>query len=202
MKEIPKALRVLGKLNTPEKIQDFLNNLPFNHERRGETYHSVLKTLTSGRAHCFEGALVAAAALWLQGEKPLLMDLRTTNGDQDHVVTLYRRKGSPAGEWGAISKTNHPVLRFRDAVYKTQRELAMSYFHEYFLADGTKTLRKYSEPFDLSKTKFDWLLGEEDLSPLVNALDKSKHFDIVPKGLRPRKADKIEREASSRVEYK
>ncbi len=198
MRKTHPTLAVLSKLNTPEKIQDFLNELPFNHEKNGETYHSVLKTLESGRAHCFEGALVAAAALWLQGEKPLLMDLRTTDGDQDHVVALYKKNRL----WGAISKTNHPVLRFRDAVYKTPREIAMSYFHEYYLADGTKTLRKYSEPFDLSKIKFDWLLGEEELFLLVDELDKSKHFDIVPKGLSLRKADKIERTFTDHIEYK
>lgn len=198
MKDVPKALRVLGKLNTPDKIQNFLNNIPFNHERKGETYHSVLKTLESGKAHCFEGALVACAALWLQGDKPLLMDLRTAKGDQDHVVALYK----VGALWGAISKTNHPVLRFRDAVYKTPRELAMSYFHEYYLADGTKTLRKYSAPFDLSKTKFDWLLGDDDLSQLVNALDNSPHTDIVPKELKLRKADEIERTFTDHVEYK
>jgi hypothetical protein len=87
-------------------------------------------------------------------------------------------------------------------VYKTPRELAMSYFHEYYLADGTKTLRKYSEPFDLTQTKFDWLLGVEALTKLVAELDNSPHTDIVPRGLRLRKADSIEIEASSNVEYK
>ena len=188
----------LKGLNTPEKIQDFLNNLPFNFERRGETYRSVEGTLTAKKAHCFEGALLACGALWLMGERPLLMDLRTAKGDVDHVVALFKR-----GEyWGAISKTNHAVLRYREPVYRSPRELAMSYFHEYFLNDGRKTLREFSKPFDLSKTKFDWLFSKENLFELVNALDNSPHEELIPKGVKLRRADKIEIKAGKIVEYK
>src|SRR3989344_4797858 len=135
--------RTLKRLNTPEKIQDFINRLPFNFEKRGETYMSVARSLKTGRIHCFEGALIAAAALWIQGERPLLLDLKPDKSDIDHVVALFRRNGF----WGAISKTNHAVLRYREPVYKSIRELAMSYFHEYFLNNGKKTLRSYSRPF-------------------------------------------------------
>lgn len=191
-------LDILKKLNTPAGIQDFLNKIPFNHEKGGETYRSVYKTLRAGKAHCFEGALIAAYALSLHGHKPLLMDIRTTDKDIDHVVVLFKK----GRYWGAISKTNHAVLRYREPVYKSIRELAMSYFHEYFLPDGTKTMRKFSKPFDLSKRKEDWIFGNEELDSLVNALDDSHHQDVLPKGLGLRKADKIEIEAGKIVEWK
>ena len=104
---------------------------------------SPRRVLATRTAHCFEGALLAATVLWMQGEIPLLLDLATNAQDIDHVVALYKCNGY----WGAISKTNHAVLRFRDPVYKTIRELALSYFHEYYLeATGEKTLISYSLP--------------------------------------------------------
>ncbi len=114
--------RVLRELNTPSKIQDFLNGLAINHEKKGETYLSPRRVLVERKAHCLEGALLAATALWIAGQKPLLMDLRTLENDDDHVVALYRTNGY----WGAISKTNHSVLRFRDPIYRTLRELTLS----------------------------------------------------------------------------
>lgn len=187
----------LKGLNTPEKIQDFINSLPFNKEKKGETYRSASEALKAGEVHCFEGALIAALALWLNGERPLLLDLRTDKGDVDHVVALFKRNG----RWGAISKTNHSVLRYRDPVYKSVRELAMSYFHEYFLDDGRKTLRKFSKPFDLSLSKHDWILGRENLSLLVDELDASPHEEILPKDIHLRNADKIEIEVQSKREW-
>src|SRR3989338_6552129 len=121
-----KELAIFKKLNTPIKIQDFLDKIPMNWEKKGETYFSPRRALEARKMHCLEGAIFAATALWLQGEKPLLLDLKA-KGDDDHVVALYRRNGY----WGAISKTNHAALRFRDPVFKTLRELAVSYFHEY-----------------------------------------------------------------------
>jgi hypothetical protein len=190
----------LKRLSSPAKIQDFLNTLKFNFEKRGETNRSVRETLKRGEAHCFEGALVAAAALWIAGRRPLLLDLVSTRDDLDHVVTLYK-EGS---RWGAISKTNHAVLRYREPVYRSVRELAMSYFHEYFLYDGTKTLRKFSEPFDLSKLGTFWINTDEDLSSLAYALDRSPHTRILSsKQLRKlRKADKIEIQAGKITEFK
>src|SRR3989344_3210239 len=123
---------IFEKLTTPEKIQDFIDILPVNFEPNSDTSRSPLMTLREGRAHCMEGALIAASALWYHGEPPLLLDLKTTKGDDDHVVTLFKRHG----RWGAISKTKHAVLRYRDAIYRSVRELVMSYFHEYFLDSG------------------------------------------------------------------
>ncbi len=141
----------LRKLRTPAQIQDFLNRLPFNFEKHGQTHNSVAVALKKKKAHCFEGALIAATALQMQGWRPLLLDLKTVQPDFDHVVALFKE----GKYWGAISKTNHNVLRYRDPIYLSVRELAMSYFNEYFLANGKKTLRKYSKPFDLSRVTLD-----------------------------------------------
>ncbi|MFA6463510.1 MAG: hypothetical protein WCV55_00715 [Candidatus Paceibacterota bacterium] len=191
----------LKKLSSPSKIQDYLNTLPFNFEKKGETYMSPRRVLMQKKAHCFEGALLASLALWLQGSEPLILDLKTTPDDQDHVVALYKKNGY----WGAVSKTNHAVLRFRDPIYKNIRELALSYFHEYFLnKNGKKTLISYSKPFNLKKFGTSWLTDEKELWHLVEALDNSPHFPIVPKINKKfiRKADKIERKAGSVTEWK
>ncbi|MFA5022925.1 MAG: hypothetical protein WC537_01505 [Candidatus Paceibacterota bacterium] len=186
-----KELAILKKLTTPIKIQDFLDKLPRNGEKQGETYMSPRQVLKNQKAHCFEGALLAALALWVQGEKPLLFDLKAVH-DEDHVLALYKKNGY----WGAISKTNHATLRFRDPVYKTLRELALSYFHEYFADDtGKKSLRSFSaKPFDLSKWDPKWITTEEDLGELVNALDDVPHQNLLPpKNARHlRQADKME----------
>ena len=121
-----------------------MNAIPANFEPDGDTVLSVREVLRQRRAHCIEGAMVAAAALWVHGEPPLLLDLEAVR-DYDHVVTVFRRHG----RWGAISKTNHVPLRYRDPVYRSLRELAMSYFHEYANRRGQKTLRTYSRVLDL-----------------------------------------------------
>lgn len=162
---------------------------------------SPARALEAGKAHCFEGALIAALALEMHGHKPLLLDLKTTEDrDVDHVVALFKQDGY----WGAISKTNHAVLRYREPIYKTIRELALSYFHEYFLNNGEKTLRSYSKPFDLSKVKIDWRESKENLFKLVEILDKSPHTQILNKKQikNLRKADKIEIQAGKIVDYR
>ena len=141
-----RELSTLKKLNTPQKIQDFVSAIPQNFEPNGDSCMSVREVLTTRRAHCIEGALVAALAFWICGEKPLLMDLSANDRDEDHIITLFKKNGY----WGAISKGNHAYVRYRDPVYKTIRELAMSYFHEYFLKSGKKTLRQYSALLNLN----------------------------------------------------
>lgn len=197
----PAERRIFARLNDPRKIQDYLDALPVNFEMSGETNLSPRRMLRAGTAHCFEGALFAAAALAYHGKKPLLMDFRTLPADEDHVVALFRENGS----WGAISKTNHAVLRYRDAVYKSPRELAMSYFHEYFLWSGKKSLVAYSAPFDLSRfAPARWIAAEDDLDWLVEKLDDSRHFPAVPKKnlRRLRDASPIELRNLKTVEWK
>jgi hypothetical protein len=198
-----KELAILGKLSTPIKIQDFLNATPRNCEKKGPTYMSPRRVLREKKMHCVEGALLAAAALWLHGEKPLVLDLRATYYDYDHLIALYKRNG----HWGAISKTNHPVLRFRDPVYKTIRELVLSYFHEYTdedSAESVKTLRSYSRPFDLSKLGTGWVTAEADLYAITKKIDALPHYPIIPKGNINllRRPDKLERRFAKIMEWK
>ncbi|OHA81483.1 MAG: hypothetical protein A2675_03355 [Candidatus Yonathbacteria bacterium RIFCSPHIGHO2_01_FULL_51_10] len=192
---------ILKRLSTPQKIQDFLDKFPINHEKKGGTCNSVRVALREGKAHCIEGAFIAAAALWLHGERPLLLDFQTLPIDEDHVVTVYKQNGY----WGAISKTNHAVLRFRDPIYRTIHELALSYFHEYFMTkSGKKTLRRYSRPFSLKPFGTEWITSEEGMWDIAQALDESPHFPLVPKKQEKflRASSKIEREACYLIEWK
>lgn len=194
-------IAALKRLTTPAKIQDFLDRIPFNYEKGGETHRSVRRVLRDTKAHCIEGALVAAAALILAGEPPLLMDLGARAPDDDHVIALYRVHGY----WGAISKTNHATIRFRDPVYRTLRELALSYFHEWFMnTNGEKTLERYSEPLDLSRLDPSWLTAEEDLWWLDAKLDARPHHALVPNGNRRyvRRADAMELAAGRLLEWR
>lgn len=196
----PKELSLLKKLNTPEKIQDFLSVLPQNHEQNGDSCMSVREVLKKRRAHCIEGAQVAALAFWIGGKKPLLMDLTAAEEDFDHVVAVFKRDGC----WGAISKGNHAVIRYRDPIYRTLRELAMSYFHEYCMDDGKKTLRSYSRPLDLST--YDprhWITGAHSWK-IAEDIDNVPHYSLVTdrqiRGLR--RQEDIEKKAGSILQYK
>ena len=190
---------IFKKLNSAAKIQNFLDMLPINFEEQGDTCRSPLAVLTAKQAHCIEGAMLAAAAFWYHGKKPLLMDLQTAKNDTDHVVTLFKENNL----WGAVSKTNHAVLRYRDPVYTTVRELAMSYFNEYFLDNGKKTLRNFSAPFSLIAFDNEWLTSPENLWGISDELDESPHFEIVKKDTikRLRPADSIEIQAGKIVEW-
>jgi hypothetical protein len=191
-------LRILRPLTTPRKIQDFLDGIAMNFE---DTCFSPRTVLKKRRAHCLEGAMLAATALRLHGHPPILLDLTSSHGDDDHVVALFR----DGKFWGAISHTNHAVLRYREPVYRSVRELAISFFHEYFLDDGRKTLRSYSVPFDLSR--FDsrgWMTSDEDIWYVHDALFEIRHFRLLTRSqlLRLRRADPIEREAGKLVRWK
>jgi len=195
----PRELRILRRLNTPARIQDFLSELPFNNETRGETCMSPRRVLRAGRAHCMEGAMLAAAALRLQGRRPLIVDLCSVYEDDDHEIALF---GEP-GRWGAISKTGSPVLRYREPIYRSVRELIMSYFHEYFMNSGRKTLRTYSNPVDLSRfDKRGWMTAEDNLWDIAQHMSDVPHHRILtPSQIKHlRKADPIEIKAGRMLE--
>ena len=195
-----KEIALMHKLNTPAKVQDYLNGLKFNFEKEGETLKSPMYTMRAGNAHCMEGALLGAYILSLHGFQPLVLHLQSTKEDYDHVVAPFKVDGL----WGALSKTNHAVLRYREPVYKNICELVMSYFHEYFLNSGVKTLRKYSIPLNLNSFEKNWPILDGNLWAIDDELDEIKHHNILSakavKNLR--KADKIEIKSGEVVEYK
>ena len=181
----PAARAKLGRLRTPERIQDFVNAIPWNHAPDGSSARSVAGVLEADRANCVEAAFVAACALWLAGEPPLLMDMGAARGDVDHVVALFRRRGL----WGAISKSNSPFLRYRDPIHRSLRELAISFFPQY-VKGRRKTLRTYSVPVDLRRhDPATWATGAGFCTRVVDTLTAARHFDLLPpgsaRGLRP-----------------
>jgi hypothetical protein len=179
-----KEEEVIRRLNTPAKIQDFLSAMPCNFEDdgNGETCLSPRLVLERNKCHCIEGAFFAAACLWINKigcGKPLIVDMVGEEGDWDHVIAVFKI----GGKWGAISKTNHSVLRYRDAVYSSIQELVMSYFNEYTddKGKGRKTLRSYSDAVDLSHFGKEWITSGEDLWHIHDFLEGVKHFDILTK---------------------
>lgn len=167
----------LERLDTPQKIQQFLNRIPANHELGGETLLSAREVLRQRRAHCLEGALVAACALWIHGRPPLLVHLDCHTSDYPHCIAVFRR----GRFWGAISKTNGGVLRFRDPIYRTLRELAISYFHEYCDRKGRHTLRSFSGAFDLRRVDTDdWVTPAKACWDLHEQLVGLRHYPLVP----------------------
>lgn len=195
-----KEVAVLRRLHTPQKIQDFLNKLPTNFELKGLTVYSPRKVLQKKTAHCLEGALLAAVALRLQGYPPLVLDLTATDDDEDHVIAVFKQHG----HWGAISKSNHAILRYREPVYKTIRELVMSYFHEYFNDKGRKTLRSYSRPVNLKRFDHDgWMTAAEDVWYIPEYLVEVRHMPILTRShiARLRRVDRVERKAGKIKEW-
>jgi len=166
----------LARLTTPQRIQAFVSAIPINHEPDGATVLSVREVLRQRRAHCIEGAFVAACALWIHGVPPLVMHLDCDASDDPHVVALFRARGG----WGAISKANGAGLRFRDPVYRSLRELALSYFHEYCDRHGRRTLRAYSVAFDLRRVVPRLWVTRGDACDDVDArLAHLRHYPLV-----------------------
>lgn len=167
---------VFRRLNTPEKIQQFLDGLAYNKEPDGNTCRSPRRVLRDRTAHCMEGALLGAAALRLLGHPPLLLDLEAVR-DDDHVLAVFRSRGF----WGAVAKSNYSGLRYREPVYRTLRELVMSYFEHYYNLKKEKTLRRYSRPVNLERFDcMDWMTAEEDVWPIPDHLCTVAHSPILP----------------------
>jgi hypothetical protein len=174
----PAETRTLKSLKTPEKIQRFLDvDIAYNKEPDGDTIRSPRRVLRDRTAHCFEGALFAAAALRVLGFPPLLLDLEAVR-DDDHVLAIFRQHN----HWGAIAKSNYTGLRFREPVYRTLRELALSYFESYFNLAREKTLRNYSSrPVNLARfDRIAWMTAEADLWPIAEHLVEIPHTPLLP----------------------
>lgn len=173
----PAERAVFRRLNKPERIQRFLDfDLAYNKEHGGVTCRSPRRVLRDRTAHCMEGALFGAAALRMLGHPPLLLDLEAVR-DDDHVLAIYRERGY----WGALAKSNYSGLRYREPVYRTLRELVMSYFEHYFNLRREKTLRGYSRPVNLTRfDRQDWMVAEADPWMIPEYLCEVSHTPVMP----------------------
>jgi len=157
----------------PWSIQVFLDSIDYYP---GYECRSPRWVIRKRSAHCFEGALFAAAALQFNGYKPLIVDMKAFN-DDDHVIAVFREDGY----WGAVAKSNFTSLRFREPVYRSLHELIMSYFDFFFNTNGEKSLRSYSLPFDLTSfNKRNWATTDEDLEYIGDKIESLHHFPVVP----------------------
>jgi len=164
-------LRTLRDLNTPAKIQRWIESLPYHHARTAWSPRRVLRERT---AHCLEGAIFATAALRVHGFPPLIWDLEAVF-DDDHVLAIFKVDG----HWGAIAKSNYAGLRYREPVYRSLRELAMSYFNDYFNLRGQRTLRAFSKPVNLAHfDRRNWMTTEEELWYIPEHLVELPHTPL------------------------
>lgn len=161
----------LARLTGPERIQRFLDSIPYSADPIYRSPRSVLRDRT---AHCFDGALFAAAALQRLGQPPLLLDLRAVR-DDDHVLAIFRR----GRHVGAIAKSNFVGLRFREPIFRTLRELALSYFESYYNLRREKTLRSYSALVNLRSLRFDWTTQDGRLDAVAARLDAARHIPLL-----------------------
>ncbi len=168
----PTELRKLRSLKTPVGVQRFLDEMPYHLAQTAWSPRVVLRERT---AHCLEGATFAAAALRVLGFPPLLLDLEADN-DTDHVLAVFKVRG----HWGAVAKSNFTGCRYREPVYRTLRELALSYFHIYFNLRGERTLRRYSRPVNLARfDPDDWMTSEDNIWVVPNHLCDIPHTPLL-----------------------
>ncbi|MDP9264769.1 MAG: hypothetical protein M3O91_01430 [Chloroflexota bacterium] len=168
-------LRLLRRLRTPGRIQEYLDALTYNVEARGETLRSPRRVIRDRTAHCAEGAFLAAAAFRVQGRPPLVVDLESVR-DDDHVLAVYRERAL----WGAVATSKFAGLRYRAPVYRTLRELVMSYFEQYYNWEGERTLRAHSRPVSLARfDRIGWMTAEDDLWPIAEHLTRIAHIPLI-----------------------
>ena len=175
-RRLPQELRkVFRSLKNPVDVQAYLDSIPYKAE---ELDRSPLRVMTDGQAHCLDGGICAALALWRIGFRPLILDLVPAPGsDDDHVLALFQS----GGRWGTLAKSNYPALRYREPVHRSLRELVMTYFEFFFNLEREKTLRGYTRPLDLSRFRDPaWMWDEagisEDLKAVVQPEADPAHF--------------------------
>jgi len=168
----PEELRALREMDTPAKIQCFLDSISYSTD---PVYRSPRSVLRDRKAHCFDGALFAAAALRLLGHTPRIVDMKAVR-DDDHLLAIYKRKG----RFGALAKSNFVGLRFREPIYRNLRELVISYFDSYYNLDYDKTLRGYTVPLDLRAfDRIHWTSSDDQLDLIAEKLDQIPSFELL-----------------------
>jgi hypothetical protein len=177
-----RELSIFHRLRTPEQIQVFLDERIIYNTAAASCYSPRL-VLRHRRAHCLEGALFAACALERLGHEPMLLDLEAVR-DDDHVVALFRHGDC----WGAIGKSNYAGLRFRTPVYRTLRELAMSYFDHYYNPRGEKSLRAFAGPVRLKRfDRIHWRTAPREVWEVAEYLVQIRHFPVLPPPMRAKR---------------
>lgn len=168
-----KELRVFSKLKSPIKIQAFLDSIPYSDE---SCYRCPRSVLRDHKAHCYDGAVFAAAALYLIDYPPLLVEMLADKRDDDHILAVFCQNN----HWGAVAKSNFSGLRFREPVYRDLRELIMSYFESFYNIAGEKTLVGYTAPLNLNRfDKFDWLVNDKAMDVIAEGLDDNRKYKII-----------------------
>ncbi|NUM36253.1 MAG: hypothetical protein HUU50_17060 [Candidatus Brocadiae bacterium] len=166
--------KLFDSLKTPDQIQAYLDSIDYSAD---PIYRSPRSVIRDRKAHCSDGALFAACALRQIGFAPLIIDLRAEN-DDDHIIALFSRYG----HIGAIAKSNFVGLRFREPIFRNLRELALSYFEDYYNLSWEKTLRSYSSPLDLSNfDDLNWMTFDENLEKIIDKLDRLRHYPLLTK---------------------
>jgi hypothetical protein len=166
-------LRIFAKLGTPFKIQEFLDSIPYSDEERYRCPRSVLR---DRKAHCYDSAVFAAAALRMIGFPPVLVDILANKRDDDHILAVFRRKN----RWGAVAKSNFSGLRYREPVYRDLHELIMSYFESFYNIAGEKTLIGYTAPVKLDRfDTYDWLVSDGAMDTIAQGLDCSRKYRVL-----------------------
>jgi hypothetical protein len=163
---VASELKLLDGLNNPIKIQSFLNTIPYSVD---EFYRCPLRVLRERKAHCFDGAIFAAMALRRVGHPPLILELIPNRRDDDHILALYKKFDF----WGSVAQSNFTGLRFREPVYRSLRELVMSYFEDFFNTAGEKTLVGYRGPINLKTfDQLEWMSSDAGLETLSTSMDR------------------------------
>jgi len=169
----PGEKRLLDGLDTPSRIQAFLNTLRYSEDK---FYRCPLHLLRDRKGHCFDGALFAAMALRRTGRPPVIVELIPNDRDDDHLIALFKQHGC----WGAVAQSNFTGIRFREPVYRSLRELAMSYFEDFFNSAGEKTLQGYRNPINLKVfDHLDWMASDSGLETLSNAMDRYRVHPLI-----------------------
>lgn len=169
-------LSILRNLKNPASIQSFLDSIPYSSESK---YRSPRSVLRDKKAHCYDGALLAAAALRIIGYPPLIVDMQSVR-DDDHVIAVFHSHG----RMGSIAKSNFTGLRFREPVYRDIRELVMSYFESFYNMSHEKTLRCHTDPLDLTRfDKYEWMIRDEHLDRIVDMLNSMRTHSLLTKSM-------------------
>jgi len=166
-------LNLIRSFASPRKIQDFLDETPYSAD---EFYRCPLRVIRDRKAHCFDGAVFAAAMLRRIGYPPLILELLPNARDDDHLLAVYKINGF----WGAVGQSNFSGLRFREPIYHTLRELVMSYFEQFYNVVREKTLRGYGLPMNLARyDALGWEIQDEPLDQIAKDLDRQRHFSLL-----------------------